>query len=84
MALRPEDLTPEQREEWAARHRSWESGQRALEDPVIRARPEEALRELDEEPQPPPMSPDEFLAITAPPSEWWGATGGPLDAVPDR
>lgn len=61
MAIRQEDLTPEQRAEWAARYRSWEAGQRALEDPVIRARLDEALRKLDEEPQPAPMSPAEFF-----------------------
>lgn len=61
MAIRQEDLTPEQRAEWEARHRSWEAGQRALKDPVVRARLDEALRKLDEESQPPPMSPAEFF-----------------------
>lgn len=69
MALRREELTPEQRAEWEARHRSWEAGQRALEDPAFRVELERALRQLDEEPQPPAISPEEFLAMTAPPSE---------------
>ncbi len=61
MAIRQEDLTPEQRAEWEARHRSWEAGQRALNDPDIRARLDEALRRLDEEPQLPAMTPSEFF-----------------------
>jgi hypothetical protein len=64
-----EDLTPEQRAEWEARHRSWEAGQRALRDPVVRAGLERALRRLDDEPQSPAISPEEFLAMTAPLTE---------------
>ena len=65
MAIRQEDLTPEQRAEWEARHRSWEGAQRDLADPVIRARLEEALRKLDEVPRSPAVSPEEFLEMTA-------------------
>lgn len=68
--LEPEDLTPEQRAEWQARHRSWEAGQRALGDPAIRARLDEVLRNLDEEPQPPAMSPAEFFERASLLSPW--------------
>ncbi len=66
VALRREDLTPEQRAHQEALDRSWASAQRELADPVVRARLEAAIRELDaKDPPPPVLTREEFLAQTA-------------------
>lgn len=66
MALRYEDLTPEESARQEALSRSWESAQRDLADPVIRAELEHALDELDGKPRAPAVTAEEFLAQTEP------------------
>jgi hypothetical protein len=67
MATRQHDLAHDgdNEDDAAGRLRSWEGAQRTLNDPVARERIEAALRRLDEDPQPPPMTAEEFLEKTA-------------------
>lgn len=66
MALRREDLTPEQLRRQEALDRSWEAAQRGLADPEFRAYLEASLRRLDEKAPAPMLTREEFLAQTEP------------------
>lgn len=65
MALRREDLTPEQLERQRGLDESYAHGLRLWADPEWRATVRESLRRLDAEPPAPRVSRDEFLAATA-------------------
>lgn len=65
MALRREDLTPEQLEHQRALDRSWASAQRGLADPDFRAYLEDSIRRLDAKEPAPVLTREEFLAQTA-------------------
>jgi hypothetical protein len=69
MALRREDLTPEQRERQEALDRSWAGAQRGLADPEFRRYLEESMRRLDEKEPAPFLTREEFLAQTRLPDE---------------
>jgi hypothetical protein len=69
MALRREDLTPEQLEHQKALDRSWAEGQHDLADPEIRAYLEESLRRLDAKEPAPLLTREQFLAHTELPAE---------------
>ena len=62
MALRREDLTPEQLKLQRALDRSWAEAQRGLADPEFRAYLEASVRGLDAEEPAPMLSRAEFLA----------------------
>ena len=64
MALRREDLTPEQLEHQRALDRSWAEAQRGLADPEFRSYLEESIRRLDAKDPAPLLTRDEFLAQT--------------------
>jgi hypothetical protein len=64
MALRREDLGPEERERQDALDRSWAQAQRDLADPELRDYLEESLRRLDAAKPAPLLSREEFLAQT--------------------
>lgn len=64
MALRREDLTPEQLEHQRALDRSWAEAQRGLADPEFRSYLEESIRRLDAKEPAPLLTRDEFLAQT--------------------
>ena len=66
MALRREDLTPEQLRHQEALDRSWAAAQRDLANPEFRAYLERSMRALDERPPAPLLSREEFLARTEP------------------
>jgi hypothetical protein len=69
VALRREDLSPEQLEHQRALDRSWAEAQRDLSDPEFRGRIEQSLRRLDTQEPPPSVSRDDFLARTEPPAQ---------------
>ena len=64
VALRREDLTPEQLEHQRALDRSWAEAQRGLADPEFRSYLEESIRRLDAKELAPLLTRDEFLAQT--------------------
>ena len=64
MALRREDLTPEQLEYQRALDRSWAEAQQGLADPEFRSYLEESIRRLDAKELAPLLTRDEFLAQT--------------------
>ena len=64
MALRREDLSPEQLERQRALDRSWAAAQRDLADSEFRAYLEQSLRRLDEKEHVPSLTREEFLAQT--------------------
>ena len=65
MALRREDLTPEQLEHQRALDRSWAEAQRGLADPEFRSYLEDSISRLDAKEPAAMLSRDEFLAQTA-------------------
>lgn len=69
MALRREDLKPEERERQEALDRSWAQAQRDLADPEFRGYLEESLRRLDAREPAPLLTREEFLAQTQIPDE---------------
>ena len=64
VALRREDLTPEQLEHQRALDRSWAEAQRGLADPEFRAYLEASIRRLDAKEPAPLLTREEFLART--------------------
>ncbi len=64
MALRRDDLTPEQLELQRALDRSWAEAQRGLADPEFRAYLEDSMRRLDAREPAPVLTREEFLAQT--------------------
>jgi hypothetical protein len=64
VALRREDLTPEQLEHQRALDRSWAEAQRGLADPGFRSYLEESIGGLDAREPAPLLTRDEFLAQT--------------------
>ncbi len=64
MALRREDLSPEQLEHQRALDRSWAEAQRDLADPEFRPFLEQSLRRLDAKEPAPLLTREEFLAQT--------------------
>lgn len=64
MALRREDLTPEQLELQRALDRSWAEAQRGLADSEFRAYLEDSVRRLDAEEPAPILTREKFLAQT--------------------
>jgi hypothetical protein len=64
VALRREDLTPEQLEHQRALDRSWAEAQRGLADPEFRAYLEASIRRLDATEPAPLLTREEFLART--------------------
>jgi hypothetical protein len=69
VALRREDLSPEQLEHQRALDRSWAEAQRDLADPEFRGHLEQSLRRLDTQEPPPSISREDFLAQTEPPAQ---------------
>ena len=69
MAVRREDLNPEQLEHQRALDRSWTEAQRDLGDPAFRAYLEESLHRIDAKEPAPLLTRDEFLAQTELPDE---------------
>jgi hypothetical protein len=69
MALRREDLTPEQLARQEAYDRSWADQRRMMADPAFVAFLKDRLRELDGRPAAPQITGEQFLAMTAEPSE---------------
>jgi hypothetical protein len=65
VALRREDLSPEQLEHQRALDRSWAEAQRDLDDPEFRSYLEQSLRRLDTKEPAPLLTREEFLAQTA-------------------
>ena len=64
MALRREDLSPEQLAHQQGLDRSWSDAQRDLADPEVRAYLDASLRRLDAEVPAPTLTREEFLAQT--------------------
>jgi hypothetical protein len=64
VALRREDLTPEQLEHQRALDRSWAEAQAGLADPEFRAYLEDSIRQLDAKESAPMLTREEFLAQT--------------------
>lgn len=64
MALRREDLSPEQLARQEGLDLSWAEAQRELADPEFRAYLEASLRRIDEGPPAPTLTREEFLART--------------------
>ena len=62
VAMRREDLTPEQLEHQRALDRSWAEAQRGLADPEFRSYLEESIRQLDTKDPAPLLTRYEFLA----------------------
>jgi len=69
VALRREDLSPEQLEHQRALDRSWTEAQRDLADPEFRNYLEQSLRQLDTKEPAPLLTREEFLAQTKPSDE---------------
>jgi hypothetical protein len=67
VALRREDLSPEELQRQQALDRSWEQAQSDLADRRFRAYLERSLDRLDAEEAAPVLSREEFLARTEPP-----------------
>ncbi len=67
MALRREDLSPEERARQEALDLSWTEAQRSLADPEFRAYLVESMRRIDaKDPAAPILTREEFLAQTEP------------------
>lgn len=64
MALRREDLNPEQLEHQRALDRSWAEAQAGLADPEFRSYLDESIRRLDAKEPASLLTRDEFLAQT--------------------
>ena len=64
VALRREDLTPEQLEHQRALDRSWAVAQNGLADPEFRAYLGDSMRRLDSGDPAPALTREEFLALT--------------------
>ena len=64
MALRREDLSPEQLARQEGLDLSWAEAQRELADPEFRAYLEASIRRIDEGPPAPTLTREEFLAQT--------------------
>lgn len=64
MALRREDLSPEQLAHQQGLDRSWAEAQRDLSDPDFRAYLDGSLRRLDDAEPAPTITREEFLAQT--------------------
>jgi hypothetical protein len=65
MALRREDLSPEERARQEALDLSWAEAQRSLADPEFRAYLIESMRRIDaKDPPAPTLTREEFLAQT--------------------
>jgi hypothetical protein len=64
VALRREDLTPEQLEHQRALDRSWAEAQRGLADPEFGAYLDDSIRRLDIKEPAPMLTREEFLAQT--------------------
>ncbi len=64
VALRREDLTPEQLEHQRALDRSWAEAQAGLADPEFRSYLDESIRRLDAKEPAPSLTREEFLAQT--------------------
>ena len=64
VALRREDLTPEQLEHQRALDRSWAEAQRGLAEPEFRAYLEDSIRRLDSKEPAALLTREEFLAQT--------------------
>jgi hypothetical protein len=64
VALRREDLSPEQLARQEGLDRSWAEAQRELADPEFRAYLEASIRRIDEGPPAPTLTREEFLART--------------------
>ncbi len=64
MALRRQDLNPEQLEHQQALDRSWAEAQQGLADPEFRAYLEESIRRLDAKEPAPCLTREDFLAQT--------------------
>jgi hypothetical protein len=64
MALRRDDLNPEQRARQQGLDRSWAGAQRDLADPELRAYLEASMRRIDAGEPAPMLTREEFLAQT--------------------
>lgn len=64
MALRREDLSPEQLARQEGLDLSWAEAQRELADPEFRSYLEASLRRIDEGAPAPTLTREEFLALT--------------------
>lgn len=64
VALRREELTPEQLEHQRGLDRSWAEAQRGLAEPEFRAYLDESIRRLDAKEPAPLLTREEFLALT--------------------
>lgn len=64
VALRREDLNPEQLEHQRALDRSWAVAQDGLADPEFRAYLEDSMRRLESRDPAPALTREEFLALT--------------------
>jgi hypothetical protein len=69
MALRREDLSPEELQRQRALDRSWAAAQRDLADPDFRGRLEGSLQRLDSKPATPLLTREQFLEQTEPHGE---------------
>ena len=68
MAVRSEDLNPEEQDRQRAFDRSWAAAQESLDDPHFRARLQTSIDRVNRS-EARPMSVEEFLAQTDPTSE---------------
>jgi hypothetical protein len=68
MALRHDDLSPEELARQRALDRSWHVGQQALSDPAMRKYLEDSIERVNGS-DAPPLTPEEFLAQTESPGE---------------
>lgn len=66
MALRREDLSPDERARQEALDLSWAEAQRSLADPEFRAYLVESIRRLEAKDPAPILTREEFLAQTEP------------------
>jgi len=69
VALRREDLNPEQLERQRELDRSWAEARRALADPELRGYLEGSLRRIDAAPSAPLSTAEDFLSVTTPVDE---------------
>lgn len=63
MAIRHDDLSPEEQDRQRALDRSWAGAQEALKDPDFRARLEASIARVNASDSP-PLTREEFLAAT--------------------
>lgn len=68
MALRHEDLSPEELDRQRALDRSWKAAQEALSDPAMREYLDESIERVNRS-DAPSLSGEEFLAQTEPSQE---------------